>query len=149
MFEIPNSYWITGAVTAMLTVVCVLLHYEGLRVLSDMLPKPKHHDRRRMILLILSLLALHVVEIWIFGFAYFTLLQDPAFGSIEGLEALTLVDSVYYSAMVFTTVGFGDLYPTGAVRVMTAMEGITGLTMITWSASYTFVEMSKVWNERK
>jgi hypothetical protein len=48
---------------------------------------------------------------------------------------------------VFTTVGFGDIYPVGAIRTMTGTEGIVGLTMITWSASYTFVEMLKTWDK--
>jgi hypothetical protein len=28
---------------------------------------------------------------------------------------------------------------------MTGTEAVTGLTLITWSASYTFVEMLKTW----
>ncbi len=149
MIDLPNSYWMTGATTALLTTACVLIHYEGLRFLSDFLPRLKHHYRRRMILLILSLLMLHIVEIWIFGFGYFWLLQDPEFGRILGTDELTLVDSVYFSAMVYTTVGFGDLYPEGAIRIVSGTQAITGLTIITWSASYTFVEMSRVWNGRE
>jgi len=148
LIDLPNSYWITGATTAFLTVACVLVHYEGLRILSDVLPAPKHHHRRRTITLILSLLALHIIGIWIFGVGYYVLLQNPEFGRILGTDELTLVDSVYFSAMVYTTVGFGDLYPEGAIRVLSGTESITGLTTITWSASYTFIDMSKVWNGR-
>jgi hypothetical protein len=57
------------------------------------------------------------------------------------------VDCIYYSASVYTTVGFGDIYPVGAIRTMTGTEGLTGLTMITWSASYTFVEMLDTWKK--
>ena len=147
---IEDYYWIAGGATALLTVACVLLHNEGLSFLSDHLPFPKHYQRRRMATLILSLLALHIVEIWLFGISYYYLLMDPGFGNIQGTGTPrpSLVDSVYYSAAVYTTVGFGDLYPTGAIRVMTGTQGIVGLTLITWSASYTFLEMSKVWNDR-
>ena len=95
--------------------------------------------------MILLLLLLHVVQIWIFGLAYLWLLGSGDYGALEGMQGITLVDSVYYSAMVYTTIGFGDIYPTGPVRLMTGMEGITGLTMITWSASFTFIEMGKEW----
>jgi len=47
--------------------------------------------------------------------------------------------------MVFTTVGFGDLVPTGAIRVLSAAEGLAGLAMITWSASFTFLAMQRLW----
>ncbi|MGI9271989.1 MAG: potassium channel family protein [Woeseiaceae bacterium] len=144
---LPPAYWITGLVTAIAVVVCVLLHYEGLRLLSDKLPTPRHYHRRRIIFLILSLLLLHVIEVWIFGGAYYLLLSFEGFGELVGADGPTFLDCIYYSASVFTTVGFGDIYPVGAIRTMTGTEGITGLTMITWSASFTFVEMLKTWND--
>ena len=140
-----QEYMLTGLLTAIVVVVCVLLHYEGLRLLSDRLPCPKRNERSRIILLILALLFLHIIEIWIFGTAYYGLLQLDGYGELRGVENLRFIDCVYYSAAVFSTVGFGDIYPVGAIRVMTGTEGLTGLTMITWSASYTFVEMLRTW----
>ena len=124
---LPPSYWITGLITAVVVVLCVLLHYEGLRLLSDRLPTSRQHQRWRLISLILSVLFLHIVEIWLFGGAYFLMLGAGDFGELVGAENATLFDCVYYSASVFTTVGFGDIYPTGAIRTMTGTEGITGL----------------------
>ena len=93
------------------------------------------------------LLALRVIEVWVFGGAYYFLLRFEGFGELMGAPSASLVDCVYYSATVYTTVGFGDVYPVGAIRTMTGTEGIVGLTMITWSASYTFVEMLKTWDD--
>jgi len=39
---LPSSYWITGLFTALVVVLCVLVHYEGLRLLSDRLPSPSN-----------------------------------------------------------------------------------------------------------
>ena len=142
------EYWITGLVTAGVVVLAVMLHYEGLRFLSDrLLIAGDHQRRRRIILLILALLALHIVEVWIFGVAYYVLLQFDGFGSLIGETYGSFFDCIYYSAAVYTTVGFGDIYPVGPIRAMTGTEAITGLTMITWSASYTFVEMLKTWSK--
>ena len=55
------------------------------------------------------------------------------------------VDSFYFSVVAVTTVGFGDVYPVGPIRFMTGMEALTGLVMITWSASFTFLEMQRDW----
>lgn len=143
---IPSEYLFVAFVTAAVVLASAFVHYEGLRLITDRLPEPRENNRRRVLLSILLLLVLHVVQIWIFGLAYLWLLGLGDYGALEGLTQVTLVDSVYFSAMVYTTIGFGDLYPSGPVRLMTGMEGITGLTMITWSASYTFIEMGKDWS---
>jgi len=143
---LPLNYWLTGLVTALVVVACVSLHYEGLRLLSDKLPTPRHYHRRRIVFLILSLLLLHVIEIWIFGGAYYFLMHQDGFGELMGAPGANFIDCIYFSASVFTTVGFGDIYPVGPIRTMTGTEGLAGLTLITWSASYTFVEMHKRWN---
>lgn len=133
--------------TVFAVVVCVTLHYEGLRLLSDKLPMPEYHHRRRIILLIICLLLLHSMEIRVFGLSYFALQHLAGFGEFVGIARLGLFDSVYYSATVFTTLGFGDIVPVGPIRFMTGVEAVTGLTFITWSASYTFLEMLKTWDD--
>jgi hypothetical protein len=144
---LPLPYWITVLVTVFAVVVCVTLHYEGLRLLSDKLPMPKHHHRRRIILLIICLLLLHSLEIWVFGLCYFGLENFTGFGEFLGITHMGLLDCIYYSASVFTTLGFGDIVPTGPIRFMTGVEAVAGLTFITWSASYTFLEMHKTWDD--
>ena len=37
----------------------------------------------------------------------------------------------------FTSLGFGDIVPTGAVRLLAGAECLNGLLLIGWSASYT------------
>ncbi len=92
-----------------------------------------------------GLLLAHVVEIWLFACGYW-LATSLGFGGFEP----TLTDSfdmAYYSAMVYTTVGFGDLIPTGGLRMITSGEAVTGLSLITWSASFAFFQMQKVWEQ--
>lgn len=145
---IANEYWITGLITLSIVGLCVLLHYEALRLISDRLPTPKHHHRQRIVLLIICLMMLHILQVWIFGFAYYGLLRLDGFGELVSSEPIMLVDCIYYSAAVYSTLGFGDIYPIGPIRTMTGTEAITGLTLITWSASYTFLEMLRTWNDQ-
>ena len=122
------------------------IHYEVLRNCLRLLPAIAHRRRRRVIVLILVIMLTHVIEIWIFGLAYYLLLQFDSFGSVTGTAAvLGVLDFVYYSAMVYTTVGFGDLFPEGPIRFMTGVEALTGLVMIGWSASFTYLEMRRDW----
>ncbi|MGD8341688.1 MAG: potassium channel family protein [Gammaproteobacteria bacterium] len=140
------AHW--GVVVTTIVVISVIigLHYEVLRNCIRLLPAVAHRRRQRVIFLILVIMMTHAAEIWLFGLAYMTLLRWDMFGSIDGtVEILNLIDHVYYSAMVYTTVGFGDLVPHGPIRFMTGMEALTGLVMITWSASFTFLEMQRDW----
>lgn len=140
------AYWIVALTTMTVISLIIALHYEALRNCIRLLPALAHRRRQRVVFLILIIMLTHAVEIWIFGIAYRVLMQWESFGSIEGDIAITaLTDYVYFSAMAYTTVGFGDLIPHGAIRFMTGMEALTGLVMITWSASFTFLEMQRDW----
>ena len=139
---LPVEYWIIVFFTAISVVACVVLHYEGILLLSKLtISGPKH--RQRVILMILGILALHVMEIWIFAATYLMLLLEGDFGGLEGIPGYSMFDLVYFSSTVFTTLGFGDIVPYGPIRFVTGTQSVTGLTLITWSASFTFIEMSK------
>jgi hypothetical protein len=124
---------------------CVLAHYEGLSLTSRALARmPGVHRRAKVLYGITSVLALHVAEIWIFGLAMWFLLQWPAYGSI-GSAPLHLFDAVYFSSITYTTVGYGDLAPTGAIRFISGTEALAGFVLLTWSASFTYLEMERFW----
>ena len=131
-------------VTLLVVYLCVALHYEVLNGCSRFVSYLEHRRRRRMVALIFIILTTHVAEIWLFAIGYFFLLGFD-FGSLNGIAPMSLPDYAYYSAMVYTTVGFGDIVPVGPIRLMTGMEGLTGLVMITWSASFTFLYMQRHW----
>lgn len=136
-------------VTAAVVGVCVLLHYEVLNLLSRRLAALEGRRRRRVLFGIFGVLSVHVAEIWIFGIAYVLLLMlSPAFGAVHGIPTPDVLDHIYFSAMTFTTVGFGDVYPSGPVRFLAGTEALTGLVLITWSASFTFLEMARFWRDR-
>ncbi len=137
------------SVTAVLVVGCVLLHYETLRLLSYVLLRFHGKRRRRILVLVLALLALSVVEIWMFGLGYRWLLADPAYGALHGPIAGSdqFVDYVYFSSVIFSTLGLGDLVPSGSIRFLVGTEGLVGFTLISWSAAFTFLEMERFWRE--
>src|SRR3546814_19788507 len=60
-------------------------------------------------------------------------------------DTLGLLDAVYLSAVTFTTVGFGDLAPVGPIRFLCGMEALSGFVLITWSASFTYLELNRFW----
>ena len=141
--------WIVIVATLIVVTLCIGLHFEILSRCRRYLTLLSQQRRRRVLILIFIILFAHTVEIWLFALGYLTLIHGFGIGSLSGLEANLLPDYVYYSAMVYTTVGFGDVLPTGAIRFLSGMEALTGLVMITWSASYTFLEMQRDWPSGK
>lgn len=124
----------------------VLLHYEGLVALSTRLAGRSGQRRRKVLYAISAILVLHIIEIWIFGLTCWLLVMWPACGHIAGSENLLLFDAVYLSAVTYSTVGFGDLAPVGVVRFLIGTESLTGFVLITWSASFTYLEMAHFWD---
>jgi hypothetical protein len=136
---------ITVAVTLGAVVAIVLLHYEGLSLIGRTIKTRILHHRAKILVTIFAQLGLHIVEIWMFGLVAFLLTQSPRFGAIVPVPAGGFLDYVYFSAVTYTTVGFGDFVPSGPVRFLAGTEALTGFLLITWSASFTFLEMRRYW----
>lgn len=135
-------------VTLVGVALAVAVHYEGLTALGRRFGTRRERPSRRTVLkMVFGLLALHVVEIWLFGFAYWGLMAVEGTGDIAGAHEVGLFDAVYLSAITFTTVGFGDLAPVGPIRFLSGSQALTGLLLITWSASFTYLEMSRHWRD--
>lgn len=76
----------------------------------------------------------------IFGFALFHYsIQDLAYYSQP--TTVSLMDSVYFSITTFSTVGYGDLHPIGALRAFGALEGILGAIL---TALFTVIVARKI-----
>jgi hypothetical protein len=135
---------LVGLLSGVIAVVCVTMHYESLRILGKTLGAHVH-KRIGVLLVMLGLLVAHALEIWVFAFGYMLADRLPDMGSIGNIANPDIIDFMYLSSMVYTTVGFGDIVPLGAMRMLSAAEALTGFAMITWSASFTFLAMQKFW----
>lgn len=140
------AYAIVVIATLVAVVACVMVHYEGLAWMSRRLLR--RHDanpRRKVLLGVLGVLSLHVAELWLFGATFWGLGQLSGTGHVIGADPLGLLEAVYLATMAYTTVGFGDVSPVGAIRLLAGTCALTGFVMITWSASFLFLEMERYW----
>ncbi|MDP3413650.1 MAG: potassium channel family protein [Polaromonas sp.] len=137
-----------GVVLVNIAVVlaAVVIHYEFLFRLSLLLRDVKIPHRPRVLLGVGGALIAHAVEVWLFAGVYFLMHHTPGWGRLTGNFDGSLMDCVYFSFTTFTTLGFGDIQPEGDMRFLTGIEALTGLVLITWTASFLFVEMQKFWD---
>jgi hypothetical protein len=138
---------ITAAVTVtILVALTILTHYEVLRLTSAVIPELEWvKPRSRVVLVVFACFAAHTIEVWMFAFAYYLFVDVFALGGFGGAHHGTFVDDVYFSAVTYTSIGFGDVYPVDNVRLITGVEALAGLLMIGWSASFTYLAMEKFW----
>jgi hypothetical protein len=140
-----SAYWMVVMLTVMLAGMAIGLHYEALQQLNRRMPRWGLSRHPRVLVMMFCILAVHILEIWLFGFGIYFAVQVPGLGQLVGVERLQLLDAVYASATTYTTLGYGDLVPRGAVRFLFGTEALVGLLMITWSASFAYLEMQRYW----
>ncbi len=118
----------TGMVT-----ITVGVHYAGIVGLLALL---RNRPRRRtknpllgqgaaILFLVLSLMALHAIEIWLYAGLYL------AAGAVADLET-----ALYFSTVTFTTVGYGDIVLEPGWRLVGAIESANGLLLFGWSTAF-------------
>lgn len=135
---------------AVLSVVLVglsaLLHYEGLRHLGDWLARTRRVAARAKVLVaVLGGMASHFLQITVFAVAYHVLHDRFGLGGFGGQFRDSFATLLYFSTETYTSLGMGDIYPLGALRLVTGIEALTGLLMISWTASFTYLEMRRYW----
>lgn len=88
------------------------------------------------LLIVLALIAVHFVEIWLFGFLYYFV--DATVGFREAL---------YVSTISYSTVGYNDAYITPDWRMVAALESILGVILLGWSTAFFVRVLGRIEND--
>ncbi len=126
----------------------ILIHYEVLRLLNACLPQLSIPNRTKLLLVIFASFVAHVLEMTIYGFGYFALIEYCNVGTLEGTAEFSLANCLYFSTQTYTSLGFGDIAPQGSIRILVGVEALNGLLLIGWSASYTYLAMERFWDSK-
>ena len=122
-----------------LMAACVTLHAVG--VTSAIRWLRAHPDSglhfwlwiRRFIMLAVWMVVLHLLEITVWASVYSWRNAMPDFQS-----------AVYFSAVTYTTTGYGDLVLASPWRLVGAIEALTGILMCGWSTGFFFAIVSRM-----
>ena len=133
-------------VNVFIIAITVAIHYEFLHRMTLAMPRLKMLHRFRIVLGVFVALTAHAVEVWIFGISYYFMNQAEDWGYLKGNFDGSLMDCVYFSFTAYSTLGTGDIVPFGDLRFLSALESLTGLVLITWTASFLYLEMTRYWD---
>lgn len=138
---------VTLLACALLVVSTTLIHYEVLRLLSARLPALGIPARSKLVVVVLTAFLAHITQMALYGGTLYALVQWLDAGNLVGSAGFSLASSLYFSAETYTSLGFGDLTPTGPVRLLAGVEALNGLLLIGWSASFIYLSMERFWVE--
>lgn len=117
--------------------LCVIVHGVSLFALSRVMRGQRARERLKhlralslrgglvTLMIVLALIAVHFLEIWLFGLLYY--MVDATVGFREAL---------YVSTISYSTVGYNDAYITPDWRMVAALESILGVILLGWSTAF-------------
>ncbi|MGU3388904.1 potassium channel family protein [Methylobacterium sp. 13MFTsu3.1M2] len=133
----------TASVVLVTTTILVL--YETLRLTSEHLSELPVPPRARILAVVLMTFVGHTVAVWIYAGAYWLLVLRLGVGAFAGAPVTSFEDCLYFSVVAYTSLGFGDHFPTSHTRLLAGVEALNGLLLIGWSASFTYLAMERYW----
>ena len=105
-------------VCLVLLVVTTVIHYEVLRGLAVLLPGLGIMPRAKLIVVIIAAFLAHALEIALYALAIWGLVRFGGLGTLDDSSRFSLDVSLYFSAETYTSLGYGDVVPGGAVRLL-------------------------------
>jgi hypothetical protein len=125
-----------------LMALCVVIHASGVTLA---MPWVRRHSNRSSRFLLWTwlfvrlagwMILLHMVEIAVWAFFY------------EWQRAMPdLQSALYFSAVTYTTTGYGDLVLPREWRLEGGIEALTGILMCGWSTGFFFAVLSRMLRE--
>lgn len=135
-----------AALSALLLAFCVFIHYEAFGWINGRFGAPHVRNRRLVLEVVAIALVAHIAEMMIFGFGYFVADGVLHIGEFAGNSDPKALDYAYFSMETYTSLGLGDIHPTGPMRLMVGIETLGGLMLIGWSTTFTYLSMRRFWD---
>jgi hypothetical protein len=126
------------SLATLMVLLTVLIHAVGLYSVARLLRVEEREEAAAHVhplslrgfgttlVVILSLIALHGTEIWLYAFLYHLL------GAVGG----GLREAVYFSTTTYGAIGYDDASMAESWKLVSAIEGINGIILIGWSTAF-------------
>ena len=112
----------------------IFVHYETVRALAERAKRRLASHRATLFLAIAALVAAHLAEIALFAAAFYV--ATPDLGTFVNPRSMSFVDYFYYAAETYSSLGYGDIYPLGSIRLLASVTPLVGLLLLGWSSAF-------------
>lgn len=137
------------SVSFCMVLAVVTVHHEALVFIGKvLLPRFKQPRRWHVSFTVLIFLCAHIIEILVCALALYLSAEKLQIGQLMGSEINNFATYLYYSFASYTSLGIGDIFPIGYLRLITGIEALIGLMMIGWTASFLLLEMRSFWSTK-
>jgi len=128
-----------------LLVLSTVIHYETLRGLSFALPRLNTAPRAKVVIALVGSFASHFTQAMLYAVAYHWLTWSHGAGALGSSDNPSFLNSVYFSLTTYSSLGYGDVVPSGAIKMLAGTEALAGLLLIGWTAAYLYISMERFW----
>lgn len=122
------------------------MHISVMRLISGRMTQVPLRPAHRVLLAVLILFVAHFCQVGLYALGFGVGQQFLSLGGFSGERVQTPLDYFYFSAVSYTSLGLGDIFPTDHLRFLTGVEALNGLLLIAWSGAFLFAMMNRLWD---
>lgn len=131
--------------TAATSAIVILIHFEVMTLMSKLANRVHWPVRIGLLVGVFTHFVAHSLEVWVFASALYLVIEVLNLGVFVGPFDGSAHDYLYISLVNYTTLGYGEIVPTGLLRTICGFEALIGLLMMAWSAAFTIFRLTDRW----
>ncbi|KRS13429.1 ion channel [Roseovarius indicus] len=119
-----------------------LVHVRAMMFVKTRTKRAPFMQPGRLLFALYSLSTAHIVEAGLYALG-FSVGELMGIGGFEQEDVDTFMDVFYFSLVNYSSLGLGDIYPTGHLRFLAGVEALNGFLLISCSASTIFLVVTR------
>jgi hypothetical protein len=132
-------------ITVIVSAIVIIVHFETMTWLTKLGRLAHWRTRVGLLIGVFTLFVAHSAEVWVFAGGLYVATEILQPGSLSGAFDGSARDYLYISLVNYTTLGYGEIVPTGHLRTICGFEALIGLLMMAWSAAFTVFRLTDRW----
>lgn len=140
---VANNVLIAIAISFGLVGLASWCHFATLHKVASQISGRDLSAALRLLGIVYAAILAHLSTAAIYAAAFWLGAEHLNLGSFATDQAMTAMDYFYFSLVTMTTLGLGDIFPTGHMRFIAGVEALNGFLLISCSASFVFLQMKE------
>ncbi len=132
-------------ITLAVSAIVILVHFETMTWLTRLDRLTRWPPRIGLLFGLFTLFTAHSLEVWIFAGGLYFATEIMELGTLSGAFNGSARDYLYISLVNYTTLGYGEIVPTGHLRTICGFEALMGLLMVGWTTAFTVFRLTDRW----